>query len=260
MKRKATVSGRFRTSAAACAAAVLACAAPAPVVAAAPQADARAEAVLERYLDAVGGREVWAAGAGEYVLAKVSDPRSPLPATFEFCWSWRGPDAADRTRFQGLTQIRVLKGDEGWTYMKPSGPAPGQVAEWDGARVARGLAEWRGNFEALTHRMAARNPSVSVAMGEDDRADWLEISVDGEIAAYLLVDETGAPKRFHRLFDDIRVEFGPMAERGRLNFPAWGVVEGGEPFELIAFEILDDAPTAPFIRPGTDDAGYWECR
>lgn len=222
--------------------------------------DRTAAEKLDLFYTAIGGRDVWAEGHGEYVLAKVEDPRFPLPATFEFCWSWDEPRAADRSRFQDLTQTRALQGDTGWTFNKPSGNSPGQVKEWDAARLQRGLMEWTGNFEVLAHRMAKRDPAVSVVMGEGEMNGWLAISVDGTLRSYLLLDESGAPRKFHRLFDDARVEFGPLADRGRLKFPAWGSFEGGEPFDIIAFEILDTAPTRPFVVPDATDPGYLDCR
>ena len=215
--------------------------------------------LLDGYFEAIGGRDEWAAGHGEYVLAKVEDPRFALPGTFEFCWSWDEPRTADRSRFQGLTQLRAYAGDDGWTFVRPSGDQEGTVRTWDDARRMRGQSEWTGNFEVLTHRLAKRDERVTTRMGTGPWASWVEISVDARIVAYLLVGEGGAPRSFHRVFDGITVIFGPLAERGRINFPAWGKFEGGEPFELIAFEILASAPVEPFQEPGPGDSGLLNC-
>jgi hypothetical protein len=221
--------------------------------------DTRSRELLDKYFDALGGRDEWALGHGEYVLAKVEDPRFPLPGTFEFCWSWDEPKTADRSRFQGLTQLRSYTGDAGWTFVKPSGDADGTVKIWNDARKIRGQAEWNGNFEVLTHRLAARDERVTTRMGEGPWASWIEISVDAQVVALLQIAESGVPKKFHRVFDDITVVFGPLAERGRINFPAWGAFEGGEPFDLIAFEILGSAPREPFEKPDPGDSGLMNC-
>ena len=223
-------------------------------------ADTRAEETLATYFEAIGGRAIWAEGRGEYVLARVVDSNLPLPATVEFCFSWESPQTVDRTRFQDLTQLRVFTGREGWTLRKPSGPGDGRVSNWDDERRQRGQAEWSGNFEVLTHRIARRDEDVSVRMGEGPWANWVEISVDATVVAYLLVDEDGAPRRFHRVFDDTNVRFGPLVDRGRLRFPAWGAFDNGEPFDLIAFEILSTVPKAVFQRPGADDPANLHCR
>ncbi len=223
-------------------------------------ADDRAEETLAKYFEAIGGRTVWAEGSGEYVLARVVDNNFPLPATVEFCFSWESPQTVDRTRFQDLTQLRVFTGSEGWTLRKPSGPVDGRVSAWDDERRRRGLAEWSGNFEVLTHRIARRDEDVSVRMGDGPWANWVEISVDATVVAYLLVDDDGAPRRFHRVFDDTNVRFGPLADRGRLRFPAWGSFDNGEPFDLIAFEILSTVPEAAFQQPSVDDPANLRCR
>ncbi|MDX1381416.1 MAG: hypothetical protein R3233_09865, partial [Xanthomonadales bacterium] len=168
--------------------------------------------------------------------------------------------AADRSRFQGFTQLRVLNDKEGWTYLKQSGKAPGELKDWDAARIARGVSEWTGNIEVLTHRMARNDPAVTVRMGEGERQGWLRIEVDGVETSYLLLDENGAPKQFNRLYDDILVTFGPLADRGDFRFPAWGAFEGGEPFEIIAFEMFDSPPKRPFRKPRLSDPGYLDCR
>jgi len=76
---------------------------------------------------------------------------------------------------------------------------------------------------------------------------------------YLLIATSGAPEKFHRVFDGITKILGPLAERGRINFPTWGAFEGGEPFDLIAFEILETAPAGPFQKPDPGDSGLLHC-
>jgi hypothetical protein len=194
------------------------------------------------------------------VLAKVQDPRFPLPGTFELCLSWDAPQTADRSRFQGFTQVRAFTGTEGWTFRKPSGQSSGELSEWDAPRKDRGVSEWIGNFEVLTHRIAKRDKKVSTGMGVGPWKGWVEISVDSAIAAYLLIDDEGAPRKFYRPYDDTSIFFGPLASRGDLNFPAWGSFDGGDPFDLIALEIMAAAPVKPFEKPDAGDDGYLHCR
>lgn len=217
------------------------------------------DVVLDCYFEAIGGRSVWANGHGEYVLAEINDARFPLPGTFEFCWSWDEPKTVDRSRFQGVTQLRSYIGKEGWTFRKPSGEIHGTMTLWDDARKARGQSEWNGNFEVLTHRLAKRDERVTTRMGNGPWKAWVEITVGGDDLAYLLTDERGAPKKFYRVFDQASVVFGPLAGRGEIRFPAWGAFEGGEPFDLIAFEILENAPARPFNKPALDDLGNLRC-
>ena len=222
-------------------------------------ADGGSAAILDRYFDAIGGREIWARGHGEYVLAKVIDPRFPLPATFEFCWSWDEPKRAERMRVQGLSRRTALTADDGWMFTRPSNAAAGVLEATSAERRARSIAEWTGNFEVLTHRLAKRDAAVKTRLGEGPWQQWIQVTVDDDVVAYLLIGEDGSPKRFFRLSDEISIVFGPLADRGNVRFPAWGAFEGGEPFDIIAFEILDRAPSGPFEKPQPADAGYWSC-
>jgi len=222
-------------------------------------ADSTSDTILDRYFEAIGGRAIWAEGHGEYVLAKIADSRFALPGTFEICWNWELPQTADRLRVQGLSQTRVYAGSHGWTVRKSSGAPGTDHIEWDGARMMQGLAEWTGNFEVLTHRIANGDERVTTRMGEGSRQGWIEILVDQDVVGHLLIDSDGEPKKFHRVFDDVSVDLGPLADRGGIRFPAWGAFEGGEPFDLLVFEILDATPVQPFHALAANVSAYMHC-
>lgn len=223
-------------------------------------ADEASEQRLEDFYAAIGGRDVWANGRGEYVLAKVEDPRFALPGTFELCWSWLQAKTSARARFQDLSRVRSFDGSEGWTLEKPGGNGEARLRPWDADRIAQARLEWRGNFEVLAHRMAKRDPAVTTRMGDGPWRNWIRISVDDDVQAYLLLGDDGAPKKFQRLFDDVAVVFGPLADRGVLRFPEWGAFEGGQRFDLVAFEILETEPAMPFAKPSAQGAALLDCR
>jgi len=165
-----------------------------------------------------------------------------------------------RPRFQDLTQFRAFTGSEGWTFIKPGGQPVGELKTWVGARMQRGLSEWAGNFEVLTHRLAVRDKNVTTRMGGGPWKAWIEITVDSVLTAYLLIDGEGARRKFYRVFDDTSITFAPLAQRGHFAFPAGGPFDDSEPFDLIAFERLDAPPVEPFARPQPGDAAYMHCR
>lgn len=222
--------------------------------------DAASSAILDKYFSVAGGRDAWASAHGEYVLAKVADPRFPLPATFEFCWSWDDVFRADRMRVQGMTRQTVLRAEDGWIFSRPSNAPKGVIEPLSEELMQRARSEYIGNFEVLTHRLAKRDEAISTRLGAGPWQNWVEVSVDNDVTAYILFAEDGSPKRFFRLFDETSIFFGPLADRGAVKFPAWGAFEGGEPFDLIVFELLDSAPTVPFEKPDITDSGHWSCR
>jgi hypothetical protein len=229
---------------------------PAPVLAAADDAFV----LVDRYLEAVGGRAVWASAQGEYVLAVTTDPRRPLPYTFELCWDFSQPRTAERARFQSRTQLRGYAAGDGWSFGRDTGAPDGMIRAWDAQEATANESLWRAAFEVVTHRLAARHPDLTVSMGEGDWAGWIEIAERGTPIARLLTDETGAPQRYRRLVDDTSIVFGPLVDRGSIRFPKYGDFDPGAHFELITIEFSPHAPQEVFQRPVTTHDGSMACR
>lgn len=230
----------------------------APLPAAAADADATAS--IDRYLEAVGGRGAWAAARGEYVLAVTTDPRRPLPYTFELCWDFTQPRTAERARFQSRTQRRGYESGDGWSFGRDVGTADGTLRTWSAEENATNEALWRAAFEVVTHRLAARDPDLSVRNGDAEWAGWVEIAERGTPIARLLTDASGAPQRYRRLVDDTSIVFGPLVDRGPIRFPLNGAFDPGARFEVIAIELYPEAPQAVFRRPAAGHDGSMTCR
>lgn len=251
--------GRFsnRTKGALCA--VLAFALVASPPAAAQTSGAAAQAI-DHYFQAAGGRELWANAAGEYVLAVTNDPRLPGPYTFEFCWSFREPRTAERARFQNRTQLRGFERGRGWSFRRDVGAAQGTVRPWSAEENANGDDIWRGAFEVVVHRLAARDPALSVHMGQGPWEGYVEIVEGAAPIGRLLLNEEGEPLRYQRVIDDTRVVFGPQAERGGFRFPKGGSFEIGATFEIIALELLPSEPRGVYAQPQITHDGAMLCR
>jgi hypothetical protein len=222
--------------------------------------DTGATQVIDRYLDAVGGRAAWAAARGEYVLAMTMDPRRPLPYTFELCWDFTQPRTAERARFQSRTQLRGYESGLGWSFGREIGSAEGAFRTWSAEEGATNESLWRAAFEVVTHRLAADDPDLSVRSGKGEWAGWVEIAERETLIARLLTDEAGAPQRYRRLVDDTSIIFGPLADRGAIRFPQNGAFDPGARFEVIAIELYPEAPKAVFRRPAAGHDGSMTCR
>lgn len=240
------------------------CAALALAVLATPPASAQtpsdAVRAIDHYFEAAGGRDLWANAAGEYVLAVTTDPRLPLPYTFEFCWSFREPRTAERARFQGRTQLRGFERGHGWSYRRDVGAAQGTVRPWSAEENATNDAIWRGAFEVVVHRLAARDPALSVRMGQGAWEGYVEIVEAGSPVGRLLLNEEGQPLRYQRAVDDTRVVFGPQAERGSFRFPEGGSFEIGATFKIIALELMSSEPRGVYAQPQPTHDGNMLCR
>lgn len=215
---------------------------------------------VDRYLQAVGGRSAWASAKGEYVLAVTTDPRRPLPYTFELCWDLGNPRTAERARFQSRTQLRGYAEGQGWSLGRDVEAAEGKLRTWTPDEGAANELQWRAAFEVVTRRLAARDPELSARMGRGEWADWIEFVEKGVPIARLLTDEAGAPLRYRRLVDDTSIVFGPLVDRGAIRFPKHGDFDPGAHFEVITIELSPDAPRAVFSRPDATHIGNMICR
>jgi hypothetical protein len=231
-------------------------AATSPAVAAGEDADQ----AIDRYLEAVGGRAAWASAHGEYVLAVTTDPRRALPYTFELCWDFTRPRTAERARFQSRTQLRGYASGDGWSFGRDIAAPEGTIRDWSADENATNESLWRAAFEVVTHRLAARDPDLSVRNGAAEWAGWVEISERGTPIARLLTDAAGVPQRYRRLVDDTSIVFGPLVERGAIRFPRSGAFDPGASFEVIAIELYPDSPEAVFRRPEPAHDGSMACR
>lgn len=223
-------------------------------------AEDAATRAVDRYLEALGGRAVWAEARGEYVLAVTTDPRRPLPYTFELCWDFTQPRTAERARMQSRTQLRGYAAGEGWSLGRDAGAPQGTLRSWSAEEGATNEALWRAAFEVVTHRLAAGDADLAVQSGAGEWAGWIEISEKGTPIARLLTDESGAPQRYRRLADGTSLVFGPLVDRGPIRFPKHGAFDPGASFEVIAMEFSRDPPQAVFRRPAADHDGSLICR
>lgn len=222
--------------------------------------DTEAAARVDRYLEALGGRGPWAAARGEYVLAVTTDPKRPLPYTFELCWDLGQPRTAERARLQSRTQRRGYAQGSGWSYGVDAGSDAGTLRTWTAEEGANNEKLWRAAFEVVTHRLAAKDPALQVRMGRDDWAGWIEVQEQGAVVARLLTDADGAPQRYLRLVDNTSLVFGPLVDRGPIRFPKHGDFDPGAHFEVITIEFSPRAPQAVFALPASTSRGELDCR
>ena len=155
------------------------------IVAQAPAADAVVDALLEQ----VGGRDVWADATGFHMVEILEDAALPLPAIREYWVDFRRPRVMERTTTHAVKQLQALDGDRGWIVRDGvhSPWSPDQVAGWRGF--------WPGIPTRVFHLLAARDPSVAVALRDGNR---LDISIDGRFAVWIAVDEEGVPVAYGR--------------------------------------------------------------
>jgi hypothetical protein len=118
------------------------------------------------------------------------------------------------TRGPDFTTVRVIDGERSWRRQrdgKIEAVPPDLYAEemlWYGAHVYRSI-----------HRLAARDPKLSIGLGRDGR---LEVFEDGKRLIWFKLDPRGEPFAFGTRDDDSGSVCGPWDfVVGGLKHPTW---------------------------------------
>ena len=174
-----------------------------------------AEAEAERMLQAIGGRGAWAAvkntvndsqqnrAAGEFPVV-----RAIITIDFE------RPRVRIETRGPNLDVVRVIDGEKHWRRNREGkiGPIPDDA-------LADDRKWYAGHVYRTIHRIAARDPAISLGLGKDGR---LEVVEGGKRIAWFKLDPRGEPYNFGAHENDIGSLSGPWdAQEGGIRHPIW---------------------------------------
>ena len=184
-------------------------------------AHASAEAVAERMLSALGGRAAWAAAKNTVNDSRQDWDGEPPELRVVITMDFERPRLRIETWGRALHVIRVVDGDKDWRLMRDGKVAalPPELREGD-------LRFYAGHVYRTLHRIARRDPALSLRIGSEQRLEVLE--GDRRIAWYIL-DRRGEPYRYGSHEDDVGAIFGPWThEAGGIRHPAWVTREGGK--------------------------------
>lgn len=221
-------------------------AAPASAAPAVPTTTA-AEVLAERMLGALGGRANWAALRN--TINDSQQNRAVEPTVVRAVISME----FDRPRFRiettgpnGLHTIRVIDGARSWRLTRD-----GKLEAVPADLLAEDMQWYAGHVYRTLHRVAARDPRLTLGIGEGGR---LEVFDSGARIAWYRLDARGEPYAFGAHDDDRGSLSGPWEfERGGVRHPLWvSSADGSWRANVKGLETnarFDDAlfarPTAP---------------
>lgn len=215
----------------------------APTLGAQAMAPSGAEALAERLLQAVGGRAAWAG-----VTSLVNDSwqhRLDAPTTVRtvITLDLTRPRFRIETWAERLHLVRVVDSTTGWRVNRA-----GMVEDLPGSTLSADLRWHQGHVYRTLHRLARRDPSLRVGIGEDGR---LEVYEGPTRIAWYRLDQRGEPFAFGGVDDDVGTVSGPWRyERHGVRHPIWvSRPDGSWRSDLVSLEVnwaLDDRA---FARP-----------
>lgn len=226
----------------ACLLVLVALAAPLPAIAAAPP---EPEALAERMLAAVGGRDRWAAlrnTVNDSLQFRLEEPfvvRSVIRMDFT------RPRFRIDTTAPGIVLARVVDGERHWRLNRA-----GAVQDVPPDVLADDRRWYAGHVYRTIHRVAARDPSLRLAVNASGR---LEVREGNARIAWFALDARGEPYAFGAHDDEVGSICGPWNfVRDGIHHPAWVARPDGTWRAAVqALEVNARLDDAMFARPGS---------
>jgi hypothetical protein len=182
-----------------------------PAVAASPQT---ADALADRMLETIGGRERWALARNTVNDSLQYRLDAPTVVRAVIHMDFTRPRFRIDTTAPGLTLARVVDAERHWRLNRA-----GVIESLPEAVLAEDRRWYTGHVYRTIHRIAARDPALALTVNDKGR---LEIREGGQRIAWFAVDVRGEPYAFGAHDDDVGSISGPwnFVQNG-IHHPAW---------------------------------------
>jgi len=206
-----------------------------------PSADVLAEKMLER----IGGRAAWAKLRNTINGSQQNRVNEPTVVYAVITIDFERPRFRIETTAPDLHLIRVIDGAEKSWRLRRTGriePVPATLFSED-------MAWYQAHLYRTIHRIAARDPGLSLSTGPDGR---LEVHIGEKRLMWFKLDARGEPYAFGVRADDTGSLTGPWDFiRNGIHHPRW--ISSADGTWRAAVKALDfNVPLhdSMFVRPG----------
>lgn len=182
-------------------------------------ATSTAEAEADRMLAAIGGRAAWAAVKNTVNDSQQNRAAGEFPVVRSVIFiDFERPRVRIETRGPNLDVVRVIDGDKQWRRMRD-----GKIAPIPDDVLADDRKWYAGHVYRTLHRVAARDPALSLRLGKDGRLEVVEkAGNENKRIAWFKLDPRGEPYNFGAHENDIGTLSGPWDfEHGGIRHPIW---------------------------------------
>lgn len=177
-------------------------------------AEVAAEAMAEQMLQAIGGRQAWAAVRNTINGSQQNRAGEPTVVFAVITMDFETPRFRIETTAKDLHLVRVINGDNSWR-LRRSGAVENVPADlfnedqkWYAAHLYRTI-----------HRVAARDPEISLKINEQQQ---LEIHTDEGRLLWIELDAKGEPYAFGSWEDEVGSLTGPWDfVKDGIHHPRW---------------------------------------
>lgn len=211
------------------------------------QSEAAAEALAEKMLGAVGGREAWANLKNTVNGSQQNRVSEPTVVYAVITMDFERPRFRIETTAENLHLIRVINGEQSWRLRRT-----GKIEDVPADRVREELEWYDAHLYRTIHRIAARDPTITL---EQNGSDRLEVFAKGRRIVWIRVDEKGEPYAFGAYDDEVGSLSGPwdFTQQG-IRHPAW-VSSADGTWRAAVKSLSVNVPMSDIVfdRPSTED-------
>ncbi len=207
---------------------------------------AAAEALAAKMLERLGGRTAWAGLRNTINGSQQNRVGEPTVVYAVITMDFERPRFRIETTAQGLHLIRVIDADKNWRLTRA-----GKIEDVADDRIAGDLDWYGAHLYRTIHRIAARDPALSLGVVDDNR---LEVFADGKRIVWFEVDADGEPYAFGSYDDDVGTLSGPWDfVKDGIHHPRWvSSPDGTWRAAVKALEINVPLHESTFARPLSD--------
>lgn len=200
----------------------------------------------DEMLSAIGGRSVWADLKNTINDSQQNRLNEPTVVRAVITMDFERPRFRIEMTGPNLHLIRVVDGDEHWRLDRE-----GRIEPLPEELLARDLRWYDGHVYRTLHRLAKRDPALTLTAGTDDR---IEVNEKGDRIAWFALDSRGEPYAFGAHDDEVGTICGPWKfEKDGVRHPIWvSRPDGMWRVNVEALEVNVALDDATFAQPATE--------
>lgn len=202
-----------------------------------------ADELADKMLERLGGRTAWASLKNTINGSQQNRAGEPTVVYAVITMDFEQPRFRIETTSQGLHVIRVINSKNSWRLRRS-----GKIEDVPGKLYADDMGWYEAHLYRTIHRVAARDPRLSLGTGTDGR---LEVSSGGKRILWFKLDAKGEPYAFGSGDDDIGTLCGPWDFiKDGIHHPRWvSNPDGTWRAAVKALDINVPLHDSAFVRP-----------
>ena len=205
------------------------------------------EKAADQMLEALGGRTAWAELKNTINGSQQNRIGDPTVVYAVITMDFEKPRFRIETTAQDLHVIRVINGDRNWRLRRT-----GNIEDVPETLVDEELRWYEGHLYRTIHRIAARDPSISLGLDDQGR---LQVFADGERILWFRLDARGEPYAYGSHDDEVGSLLGPWDfEKDGIRHPTWvSSPDGTWRAAVKSLSVNVPMQELMFDRPGSND-------